>query len=719
MKINKLTLKNFKSVVDESFSFDNGIICFSGDNGEGKSTVIHAILILLFNSYDLSFRDYVNWNATKFEISMTFEHEGEEYYETFEYSEKGGSKRTFTKLSTNETWENSAAIAKLAELIDPEIAKASIVSMENDQNLITTTPAKRRDYLKSVYDLEFKEQLETIAKDLIDIDKETAACENEMSMLQAQEFPMKEPKELYPEEKYNEFKAQVDDLMVKKSELDSKKQKLDRLAEDIESENRTMRRLSMQLADTKDKILNHENTHADLKNELICKQSEDKLPALREDLESNEKIYISKKTESIKAREATETTMHEHEEKLNALHVDVDHDQIIDKRRELSELRVLIRQSESKLKVLKTGKCPTCGHEVSQDEVDSEEKIYKALQSSESAMAESLASYEEKYTRFSLDQTKYKSNIDTFKGVLADIDKKLVDMRHDYETKKLQIENAIERYESDKKVSIEAIESKIGMLETTLVGEKERVEQIESDLETHRKTLSRLNEDLAGAEDPTKALEEIEGKLNDAKRMISWYDDAVAYNKFVEEYNVEQQKKSGERDDKVNEVKEKINSLNSWRNMIEKSKSIVSREFPSFVISYMVKSLENHVNEFLQKVYPKYQIEIIESKNSLAITYGPNHADVRMASGFEKSAFSLAYMYALGKMQKYGLLIVDEGDGAASDNNSLQFYNTVAKSQEFFPQIFCITHKEVAKDLLQNTYHAQVYLAESGHYSKC
>ena len=152
--------------------------------------------------------------------------------------------------------------------------------------------------------------------------------------------------------------------------------------------------------------------------------------------------------------------------------------------------------------------------------------------------------------------------------------------------------------------------------------------------------------------------------------------------------------------------------------MITVAKGMVQREFPSFVISRMVQSLSDYVNEFLDKVYPKYQISIEEAKNSLNILYGEYKTDVKMASGFEKSAFSLAYMYALGKIQAYGLLICDEGDATASDENSARFYKMLGKSTDWLEQIMCITHKEEIKELLRNDFHAQVFTVENGVYKE-
>jgi len=720
MKINNLVLKNFKSVTDESFTFDNGIICFAGDNGEGKSTVIHAILMLLFNSYDLSFKDYINWNASKFDISMTFEHNGERWYEEFEYSEKSGSKRILKNIDTGDFWENSSAISKLSEIVDFDLAKASIVSMENDQNLITTTPAKRREYLKGLYDLEFREQLDSITNDLIKISEEQTKHEAEISALEKQEFPLKEYKnEPCDEKRYIEAKDDLGVLVAKKGELESQKRKKDEIESKISEINLAIRRCVMQKSSIDEEIRRAEDEISQSQRSIEDAENEDKLTELNARLDKINTEFESKKTaldsdiskfaEEVKRLEAV-PDVREEREKIRA--------QIRDKELDQRTTQTLISQSQDKLEILNTGRCPTCGHEISEEEIRNEEEVLNKLKKKNDELDSELSSLSIVNDQLRERQEKRDNDIRLAEADLAKSEGLLQLTMSNHSRDVTHIEHEIEMHKTNKENEILRLRYRIDNGHKIIESQQNILKQTEYLLEEHRRSIKNLYDDLESIGDPQTVINTLSEEMNAVESLVHEYEDVLQYNKWVSEYNSEQKERSGKRDAEILEFTKNLRDLSERKSMIEKAKTIVVREFPSFVISYMVKSLENYVNEFLTKVYPKYQIKITESKNSLAITYGPNKADVKMASGFEKSAFSLAYMYALGKMQKYGILIIDEGDGAASDNNSLLFYNTVAKSQEFFPQIFCITHKEVAKELLQNTYHAQVYVAESGHYSK-
>ena len=717
MVIKKLTLDGFKSVEHQSFDFDKGIICFSGGNGEGKSTVIHAMLILLFNTYELSFKDYINWNRTQFKISIVFEHEGEEYFEDFEYSEKYGSKRILKKISTEELWENSVALSKLSEIIDSDLARASIVSMENEQNLITTTPAKRREYLKGVYNLEFKEQLDTISKDMMNNDNTQTSAEAELAVWQSQVFEHKQHRDICDRSVYQEAKDEIVTLQARLGELMLQKQKRSQVVQRIDEENLSIRRNAQQIGSIETHIRMCEIDIEHNSKLLEEKNAEDLTGDFENRLEELKTKFENENSEIVKHIQF-QTAELNFQEVPDQKEIDVLINKIFEQNKEVYSAEYLVNASKSKLEVMKQHKCPTCGHEITEEEYKKEVQDYDRFLERYNVLKKRLDDTVRQKDKLVLEKQTADSKISAAQSQISSLQIRLSQVNQNYESEKLKLEHALETYTINKENEILRYKTVIENSNKNLSSQIEMRNQCFEMSASHRKELARLEEELSHMDNPEAAINEISLSIQKHEKVVEAYEDALRYNQWVDEYNLDQDEKAVQRDKKVHQIKADIDQCNERRAMLERAKVIVNREFPSFVISHMVQSLEDHTNEFLQKVYPKYSLKITESKNSLAITYGPKNADVKMASGFEKSAFSLAYMYALGKMQKYGLLIVDEGDGAASDANSLQFYNTLAKSQEFFPQIFCITHKEVAKDLLENTYRAEVYTVEGGKYHK-
>jgi DNA repair ATPase RecN len=98
------------------------------------------------------------------------------------------------------------------------------------------------------------------------------------------------------------------------------------------------------------------------------------------------------------------------------------------------------------------------------------------------------------------------------------------------------------------------------------------------------------------------------------------------------------------------------------------------------------------------------------------MVYGPKNADAGsgLSSGYEKSIFSLAWKWALSKVQNNRTLLMDEVDSAASQKNSLIFYRTIGDSMKLFDQILIVSHKEQTRELLENEYNARVFTFVDG-----
>lgn len=79
-KLRKLRLKNYRSVSEAEFDFDNigKVLLMLGSNGAGKSTIIYALRDVCFGD-TASISKRVNHNAKKCEIELTLDYEGKQY----------------------------------------------------------------------------------------------------------------------------------------------------------------------------------------------------------------------------------------------------------------------------------------------------------------------------------------------------------------------------------------------------------------------------------------------------------------------------------------------------------------------------------------------------------------------------------------------------------------------------------------------------------------
>ena len=712
MFIKSLSLRNFKTIKEADFNFKKGVICFTGNNGEGKSTVLHAILLMLFNTtYEGTLKDSIRWGEKEFSLDMEFEHEGHSYTESLVYSITKGSSRTLTDLNTGEVFSGASAISKLAEIIDPEQARAAIVSMENEQNLVTTTPSQRREYLKKIYSLEFKQELNRIAVDLESTDKDIISLNSKKDVLEGFEYSLKDELELPDKSKYEDAKEELEKLKARKADLKLQLDKKSEIKEKFNQAEEAYRRSRVKLEgynrderDAKENLEFYEKDFVRLQGISYTEERTDEELKLKESFD--------------KEIQAQENRLEEAKQKLETIlpPFRVSRTKINELTSKLAEINHAIKISSSKLEILRQGKCPTCGRDIAPEEADKEAEILKGLQIDYQNVSLQMKEEEDSLTKIQNENDTRQREKEQWELIKTTSEQKLKNLENQYENEISKLDLSYKNRYLELKNSIDSAIAKLDKEKSRLTNLSSLISETSELVRKNLETKEELEKEYNKLEDPSEEVARLTLEMQEPERIIKDYENALSYNESIRVYNEEMTKKAQERDEQVAELSKQIQNLTERKAMITVAKSIIQREFPSFVISRMVQSLSDYVNEFLDKVYPKYQISIEEAKNSLNILYGEYKTDVKMASGFEKSAFSLAYMYALGKIQAYGLLICDEGDATASDENSAKFYRMLGRSTDWLEQIMCITHKEEIKELLRNDFHAQVFTVENGVY---
>lgn len=716
MFIKSIHLKNFGNVKDQTLVFSNGINMFCGNNGEGKSTVLRAFALLLLNETQGNLSDYIRWGCEEegFAISTEFIYLQKEYTVEFEYSKKK-SLRTVTDLLTGESYNNSSAIEFLNQLIDFKRAKASIISFENEIDLITTSPAERREYLKGIYDLNFRAQLTSIENDLTTARDKSVQIKYELEALKSQTFDkLVLSRRPFSEEVYDSTKKLKAELAEAVSIL---QQQLNE-SKDLEIQ---IKKKEIELYDSSKSIEDLEKEIKTLEKER--KELEDKLVdfegfALEPFYEKKEKEatdLLTKKKDLEYRLEVAEASL------LNLLEPKIDlniKNNLKDLESSLSQLRYKIPKEREEYDTLKTGICPTCGSKLEVSDLeqrkqtlekDIEEKL--RLEEEIETLEKELAKFEKETKEFTDKKDSYLTEMSNSKNYLSKVnsDLSIIDSRiqNEIDSARLKWESSFNALENELAKKINQLDSKKSKEGT----EQSKIESLSSELKRLESKFDKILEIQATLATKKSSLLEVEEKIES-------YDSIELSNQEKTKINEELERKEKERDKKVQDLANDLFSYQEQETKAALAKKILSKEFPSFVISRMITSLKNYVNEFLAKVYPIYSIDLVENKNSLRVLYGPSNSDVKMASGFEQQIFSFAWKYALGKIQNYGLLMLDEVDSAASSENSEKFYNTLAKMDEYFQQIFVVSHKPEIQELLANDYKANVYNVEKGVYTK-
>lgn len=716
MFIESARIKNFGIIAEEEFSFSSGINMFYGENGEGKSTVLKALAMLIFNQYTGKIADYIRWDHEEegFDISSNFSHQNIHYLIEYTYTEKKSNKK-LTNLDTKESYDNSAVSEYLNDLFDMKRAVASVISFENNIDLISTSPAERREYLKGIYDLNFKEKLKSIEEELTLAKEDILISQQKILILEGLDFEkLQLIRKPFSETIYEQYLIDTKDL---RDEIISKKQRkidIEKLERNVIIKERALRNEKVIKEEISDLIDSLDFKKSKLEKQLAdfgefstVKLDEEKtyqtniintkLYTLRQD-----RILFTEKLENLeepKVDLAVKNNLKDYEKNIIKLTMD-------------------IAREEKELETFKSGKCPTCGKPVDSSFIektqDHLEKDSDILASDKKAVIRFKTTREEERQS----QLKYEEN-------KREIERKIVGIESDTKEQLQAIlfldertQNKIDRARNDFDQDLNEIKNNISRSE-------DRKELQESKLKQSEKAIDDIKDEIEFAELAVKKnpfnpedILELEKRLSEIITKTDSYYNVLATNEEKKRQNKETARKEEERDLSVKELKVDLEKNHEIESITILAKKILSKEFPSFVISRMIESLKMYVNEFLAKVYPKYELDLKENKSSLRVLFGPKSTDVKLASGFEQQIFSFAWKYALGKIQNYGLLMLDEVDSAASVENSERFYNTLAKMDDYFKQVFVISHKPEIQELLSTDYQATIYSVEDGVYSR-
>lgn len=712
LRIDSLKLRNFKNVESADFTFGNGMFLINGANGEGKSTVFHAVLLLLFDSTVSNLGDYVRWGEDSFETGCDFTYNDHPWHMEFDYGKRGGT-RTLTDKSTGESWTNKGALEKLSTLYDVERARASIVSLEGEANIVSVTPAKRREYLKGVYDLGFKTQLAKVQTDIDSIGREKTALEGKVATLESQTFVRETLERMpYPESEYHvlqdSLKAQESNLASAQERARMKKQLYNEIVS-IESDIRTYRD---DIARIENRIAQAESQKAEMEKNLAdnAQKAEKEKKQVVEGL-NNRKQSLS----DTLAKSQIELDIKKKAMSALTAPVEPDAHKRIEAGKKVAEESMKLSMYKKQLAPLSNGVCPTCGQKVGSEILDG---LNKQIAESEKALAYAQneeRKAEEEYTAWYKANSQYQSQKNELFNAINSLSSQVSNLSVSLANSDSEMQREIAKIESRSHERAMRYSATVSSCKATIESETERKKTTETTIAKSQDSLKAKKEEYVQMADVD--VSSIEDSINHTSERIALYESVAKRNDTKRAVNERLARQEKERDDALIKAKKELADKTEMLNHLVLAKRILSKEFPSYVISRMVQTLRMYINEFLSKVYPKYEVNIEETSDALRITFGDNDADVKMASGFEKASFSLAYMYAFGRLQNFGMLMIDEGDAQSSEENSMKFYSTLGKAKDYFPQILAITHKNDVKEFLKGDCHASVYTAENGTYT--
>lgn len=672
IRLKDITIEHFMCVTHTYLNFENNNICiFQGENGQGKSSVIEAISLCMkpdhkrsdklseyiqrhqSNPAHIELNAYLVDNPIKFDLKIN--KKGCERIITYGKDENGVDK----------TYVNSEA-TNLIKRLELDFYSEIIFSLQNKNDIADITPTERAALLAKLFQYNYSEQLNKIETVLLELnDKQKAnktkieihkslitAKEDLKKSYKEKELPFSEEKYLLKEKEQAEIFEKIsfiNEIYAKISEINSKKIKLEL---DNKNAASNIDFLNSKLEAYNNLKKNVENYNISLKKEKLeseIKNFDDKIDATK----SNINIF----------------------QKDNDKYTN----DLLEYKSQNSEKTIELKNIVKKIELNEKGICPECGQSIHNinlitlnlDKTKLEESI-KKLASQQEATKQLLS--------------KNLNNIDI--------------LNKDLNTFNIEKLNAV--------TSLKSIDLEYQSLIDKL--KEYNLDLINTDIKTNKDLITSNNEVIKNFE--AELLELSEKTLNNRSLNIKYQQlqsDIKNFNNIKNENKLIV--------DKINELNNEITNLNKDIENIENeephivqmidtyttAKKIFGKELPNYLTVKTCAMLDKEINAFVQTIFPNLQLCLRKSKKGVEFFYiedseedihnlnDDDLGNAKMASGYEKAVFTIAFKIALCKAYGLEFSALDEIDAAASDNNSTKTFEAII-SNNIFNQIIFITH---------------------------
>lgn len=659
-------IQNFNNITDAELDLSSAVSLFVGDNGSGKTSVVDAIGLCLFE-YKRSdtYADYIK--SGKDNACIYFECEISNEPITFNITiNKTGSTALEREVNFQGKVYHNSEVSTLLESLNLKYFSDIFCSMQNGKDITRLSPTERVTYIQKLLAFSFGPQIKTIddtikqlTETITELSTTNAALSQTIQNLEKQIKPLNNLDNLY---------SNIDEIKTKASQLQSY----------IVSKTAALRS-NAAVAIVKDKI-NAEIVA--LTNELTSKNTK----------AAEIKLANESRTKTVNKISEVKATISEYEVKINNIETKLTS---LDIQYAVQETTVQNKSAEyyaaeAQLNVCKNNfdkvnhdKCPYCGQDISADnkahykqELDNAEETTLKLQKDLSIEKDKLNTLSNEKTGLLQEKMSLAALLDAQNNQLRSYETELVCIDNELTQLKPLLEN------------INSIEQ--------LIKEKQDLLKLENE-----KLLEIDNEEWNNSQ---KQLSEYNQIITNYQRIVDENTHIQAANETLQK-NIDLQRKA------LDENIEKYTLLSDDLAVYKEAKQIFEKKLPQFIIIKTCKKIQNKLNELVQTIFPNLYIRLFYSKKGIEFFYSTSGAideeadkdsmlPIKQASGFEKAILSICFKSVLCEAYDIPFVILDEVDAAASEENSRRFFDIVINGG-LFQQSIIISHKIDIQDTIK------------------
>lgn len=651
------------------FTNDN-IILITGENGEGKSSLLEAIAICMCeHKRGSSFKDYVkvgNDNA-HIELSATIKGQGDIVFDVF-LNERGGTPYERVITWNGKEFRNSECNEVLQSL-NLIFYSDIIFAMQQESDIVKLTPAQRSKFMQQIFNFDFESKVRDIQSQL-----ETNTCIMNMlkGKIDALSVAAEKPQHFckipdLTESDIEERRRVLADLQKELAEITDYNNKLKEQAnEKLE--------LEKKLASLHGKYDLHIAQRATYDNIIDTKKPQKTLEEW--DAEINAQKEEWSKQEDLLSGE--EDTQYKLQEELNETN------------KQMYAFDFSIKSVQDKMKQVENGVCPICGKEFTEHDKQDFSKELDDLFSKKQKAQETV--------------NESKKKLEQCKESQEDIKHVIVNLQ--YKVHRLE----------EKRIADAHVIADVNLAVLERAKNEDAIKQCESDIET----LSTILSNKVDVE--YKDASVLASKITEIQKEISDYESIIQFNNAQNEilYQWEENEKKRVADLAVE--KTKFDELKKKNATLEEVVDLLHNKLPSYIIVKKCSEISNEMNSLIHACFPNIEIGLSQTKRGVEFIYKPDNQkkiekSSSMASGFQKELISLAFRLALCKIYNLSFSFFDEIDSQSSEKNSEIVYKYIL-DLNLFNQIFIISQRRSTIDYIYSNYDVSVYKAANNTYTK-
>lgn len=742
--IKSITLKNWRSHSSSTINFASGTNIIVGRMGGGKSSIIDGVCFALFGTTPavqhrrLKITDFIKSRPreeNEAEVTLIFEHKGDEYKIVRRIKRKGGSEAEIFKGSTRvegpQSERVSEYISHLLE-IDYELFTRAIYSEQNRIDYFLTLGRGERkrqiDELIGIDKFEVaRKNITTVISRLKNMksDKETfirnmdsSKIKEEIERLERENAENKKENERHNVEFQNQIKLKnekekiVDELKAQRerfrklqTEITGLKHNKELLEKEISSSDikENLKEIEMILSGkkTEKEKFEKEKMEIEAANREVTKQhaffkseisSIEKKKAIKADLKNRLNSYL--KDESIENLKSRLTKSEEELNKMKESH---------------SKLKAEVAEIEKSIRELKTAgaHCPVCDSELNDEH---KEQLITKKEGMIKGMRDEISKVEKEITDLTKQKESLRISVESAEKIISLLSEYegIEEKEMEYRNKMSEIEKEIESVNENRK----SVEEKLKTISNEYLEITKKYERIK-ELENKKQKLNTISQSLAEKEKEiltVKFSEEIWEKENKeltelsirCAEIKSKIDQGIEKEKYIMKMLEEKKKRMEEIKEYTKEIQlytELISELQTFSTAIVETQHELREE--------LIESINEALATIWKKVYPYSDYELIklipsENDYELMFKYNNDYISVDgIGSGGERALACLALRIAFAMVLTPNLswLILDE----PTHNLDEEAVGTLAETlRDHIPQIveqtFVITHDELMKE---------------------